>query len=350
MKRWPMKKILAAAVLAGVGSLGLADAGAADAWWNAEWACRAKVTVNSGFYKRHDALLSQEIHFDEWLKKAGVDGAFDGKSPRVLWLHGDQQEEVQSHFDPAPGSPAQGTLLWERPGVMPAMTQEQFFIYFDALRGAPKPEPKPCSLELPHNLIGNGDFGQADPKNPAQPLGWTMPPPDQGSGERVKGISHSGQWSLKLTNVKGGTGSAAAVSQVVRHVRSGRRYQFSAWIKQENAEGGLVIITADFHGAVDRNTAATKCHTTGGMLQVGHWWVPHQDVPWFRLVSTSIEARDLVHKIAVYLPRTAPGTDTANISLSAHWGKMTLYFDDVELKECPEGAPIQITVGALEKK
>ena len=108
--------------------------GAATAWWNADWACRAKLTADSGFYKRQDLLLSREINFDDWLKKAGVEGAFDAKSPRVLWLHGGGQEEVPSRFIPQQETQAQGMLLWPRPGTMATMTKEQFFIYFDALR------------------------------------------------------------------------------------------------------------------------------------------------------------------------------------------------------------------------
>ena len=92
-------EMLAVCALAGAGSFGAVDAGAAGpgagaVWWNADWACRAKLTVDSGFYKRQDLLLSQ-INFDDWLKKAGVEGAFDAKSPRVLWLHGGERRKCR---------------------------------------------------------------------------------------------------------------------------------------------------------------------------------------------------------------------------------------------------------------
>lgn len=329
---------------------GKATKGVPADWWNADWSCRACIRVDSGFYERVDMVVSRKVDFAEWLRKAGVRGAFDGNSPRVMWLRDGKQEEVPARFIPEKESSAKGMLLWQRPGVMSTMVQERFLIYFDALRGAPKPAPKAAALETSQNLVRNGSFEVSDAKDLTRPADWEYTPKTElGKIEWVKGIAHNGQYSMKITNEKGGMTGISASQWI--NVRAGRRYTLSAWIRcAEGSESGHALATAWFFTA-DSNAVPAQGGFYGNHKNQAGFKVSPGETPWMRVSGSAINVFDPVLKANIPLPedRTAPGTGAIRLEISATYGKMRAFFDDIEFKEVAEGEPVKVFVDAVEK-
>ena len=143
----------------------------------------------------------------------------------------------------------------------------------------------------------------------------------------MKGISHSGQRSLKVSNEKGGPTSIHATQWM--KVQPGRRYEFSAWAKcDEKCEGGIALLTALFGGPGHRlDVPPRRSDPDGNKLQTYIGARP----PWVRMRCAS--------------SLTAPGIGSATSTLHRSRLWEPAVYDNAEFKEAPEGAPVEIVFG-----
>jgi len=329
---------------------------AAPGWMNADWACRAKVTAYAGQVEHQDQAVEQDVDFAAWLKQAGLAGALDPNSPRVTLLKDGQEKEVPCRFFPDKDNPAKGRLSWLRPGVMAAGAEETYYVYFDAGTAKPAktyPELAKFTPLLGKNLALNGDLETADKNDPKHADVWQYDPvQESGAVERVKGGSHSGDYSLKVTNAAGGQTTVTAHQPVV--VEPGKRYVLSGWARvPKEGEGGYGTISVWFSGKDGQAVPAPGGGEYGNHKnQIGVSVQKGVEIPWTYFAQASINVFDPKTQTNHPLPdeKTAPGTFGGSLQLDTCYGKAAVYFDDIEFRELAAGMPIGVLLAAVEKK
>lgn len=141
-----------------------AQAALADGdWWNTAWAYRVPVTFDAAGYAREDKPADVELDFTALLDDAGLSGALDVDSLRVVEVDAQNHvldDNVPFQFDKAAGfqptKKAKGTLIVLLQGKTAAGETRRYHVYFDLTGGNFTPADVPALVKLTDNTTDEG--------------------------------------------------------------------------------------------------------------------------------------------------------------------------------------------------
>lgn len=307
-------------------------------WWNPQFRYRVRVTVHSGFYWRTDYLVRQPLDFARSLKIE------EGSLRVVEW---DPARKSAQEIPSQIGVEANGqrALCWQMAGTTPTLTERVFYLYFNTQprpRRPPYPPVPGADQPPPSNLLRNPGFEEADPQNPALPAQWRpVGDPTVGEAVRTDEFAHSGRFSVKVTNLRGGD-TSIGLGQWVNGLKPGVSYLLRGWVKIIAHQSGGAGLTVWYTPAPGR-TLPSNNKTQAGSGGVTDW------VP---LVATGVIYHDPARGYSITVDKTLPGTAGGNVEATCWYGQLTAYFDDLELLERNRDAfaPCQVTVGPVETR
>ena len=307
-------------------------------WWDADLGYRARVTVGSGFYKRTDYLVRQPLSFVEGLE-------VNEQSLHVVeWDEaGSRAREIPSQLGLAQGDvPA---LCWLMDGETPTLTERVYFVYFDSGQDAPRPNypPVPGADEPPPgNLLRNSGFEEADDQAPKLPDHWKLTGSQEvGETVRTDELAHSGRFSVKIANRKGGA-TSLGLAQDVEGLKPGRSYLVRGWAKITEHQSGGAGLTVWYTPAPERKLPGNnKTQAGGGGV-----------TDWVQFVGTGVIYHHPDRGKSITVDKTLPGTAGGVFTATSWYGVLTAYFDDLELYERDRDAfaPVFVTVSEVARR
>jgi hypothetical protein len=145
---------------------------------------------------------------------------------------------------------------------MDALESRPYWVYFDAVGGAPRKPPRyppiPGADKRPENQVRNPGFEQVDPKDPTKPADWIVNQ-DSGSKQASKGTLaivhdpvHSGRNALKLYCTEG---NRFGCRQEKIPMKPNTLYRIGVWARCEPTKPGeemLMYILASLYQADGR--------------------------------------------------------------------------------------------------
>ncbi len=308
----------------------------ATGWLDAGYNYRVTITVDAGFYDRTDCLVRLPLRIDEWAgRKAEVHDA--------LRLYEVTKKGKLIAETPAALSADGSELRWIVSGRTECLSKRYYQLYFDTAASAPRlpdysnapPEPAPL------NLLLNPGFEQASPTDPRQAAGWTFHGGPDLIVERSDEQAHTGRYSLKVVNHRGGN-TAASASQFVAQLLPGKRYLVSGWVKIVECESGSATVTT-WYSARKGERLPGNYKSQAGTRGV---------CDWLKIETTRIVYYDAEHKEHVYPPVTLQCTGGGRFEIACCYGILTAYFDDLRLVEWSRDilSPPTATVGRPQKR
>lgn len=307
-------------------------------WWNPQYGYRVRVTVNSGFYPRTDYLVRQPLGFAKSLQ-------VDEESLRVTeW---DEAKKVAREVPSQIGLGAGGgrALCWQMQGQTPTLTDRVFYLYFSTKPVALRPNYPPVTgadKPPPGNLVLNPGFEEVDPQNPNLPSHWKQTgATDVGDVARTEEFAHSGKFSVKVVNRKGGN-TSIGLGQQVDGLRPDASYLVRGWVKIIEHQSGGAGLTVWYTPAPGQKLPGNnKTQTGGGGV-----------TDWVQFLATGVIYHDPARGHSIVVDKTLPGTAGGWVEVSCWYGTLAAYFDDLELVERDRDAfaPCFVTVGQVEKR
>lgn len=326
--------------------------GELNSWWNRDFHFRVPVTITTGLLETRDPVVTTQINFSRLLSDLKEQGALDEFSVRVVEVKtgDDQGREVPCAFRKDAGydarSNAVGNVCWKMEGVVPALEEKQYYIYFDVLENGRKEAPSyPGEIVAPGdkavpNLVENPGAESPDPDNPLKPALWInqyFPSLAARSDEKA----HRGKYSFKIATRKGLVGDGAAWNSSFMELRPGKTYTFSFWAMEKEVPAGEKGATMGaFLYFFDENT-----NVVSQSCAVNRW-------------GPGIYPQDPEGKFAfnrwlfLTMTRATPaGTCYGRVQVFPYGDPVTVYFDDFEIREVvAEPPPPTITAGKAEKQ
>ena len=300
-------------------------------WWNADFAYRVPVTVNTLFWARTDAVAQAKVDFAALLKAAGQ---FDPNSIRVV----DAANRL------APCQVVDGELRWVIKGKQPALTDLRYYVYFDTLAHGPKPASAQVAgeeLALNANPVKNASFEEPDPADAKRAAHWDFGKHTPATVCRSDEDAHSGRYSLRVDtrNVK-----QPAVSSVSQRVPAepGKVYIVRAWVKFKAYDSGAAGVWAWYRFAERQKRYGNYKTFASG----------RGTTDWLQVRGCRINVFDRNRNENTLIGATLPGTAMAKIAPGACYGNIVVYIDDVEFLELNREAnrPLEVTLGQVESR
>jgi len=186
----------------------------------------------------------------------------------------------------------------------------------------------PAKPAAPVNLVRNPGFEAPDPKDPQKAEHWNFGKNTAEWACRTDEDAHSGKYCLKLSATEEKAHYATEVGQMVK-LEPGKKYLIRCWAKYKERESGALAITAWYY------FAAPNKHYGNCKSQIN---LNPKRKGWQQLSTTYINVYDAKTKKNGPLKQLLPGTVAARIGAAAYYGKMTVYFDDIEFIELPDTA------------
>jgi len=269
----------------------------------------------------------------------------DCGSIRVVELDPARQAGVEVPSKSTSGQSSERvTICWRLAGVTPTLTERRFFAYFDTVDRGPKEPPNYPSIagadeSVAGNLVRNASFEELDKDNPNVPAGWSFSGTKSGSAALSAEEAHSGRYCIKLTNTVGKLTSVQC-SQFVK-LKPNTRYILRGWVKiaeHHSGGAGLTVWYLPQEGKKLPSNNKTQVGCRGAS-------------DWTRFSYSRVNYFDPVVKQNLKIDKTLPGTGGGTVSMSVWYGKLTAYFDDLEVMEASLDhlAPLDVTVGKPEQ-
>lgn len=315
-------------------------------WWNRQFGYRVKVTVNSNFYKRSDYLIRLPLNSLRIPPEPSSTNhqPFAEDSLRVVEWEGKTKSarEIPSQLGLGPGG--KRALCWVMGGETATLTERVYYVYLDAkgtarrasyapIAGADKPPPE--------NLVLNPGFEEADPQSISLPLHWKQSGNEVGEVARTDEFAHSGKYSVKVTNRKGGA-TAIGLGQQVDGLKPNASYLLRGWAKVTEQQSGGAGVTVWYTPAPGQKLPGNnKTQAGGGGV-----------ADWVQLVATGVIYHDPDRGASIVVEKTLPGTAGGWVEASCWYGILTAYFDDLELIERDRDAfaPCFVIAGEVETR